>query len=41
MFKGNPQFSLRKLVLAAVEKTMKMWPLMSVTSMKAYKRVLK
>lgn len=41
MFKENPQFSLKKLVLMAVEKAVKMRPLESVTSMKAYKGVLK
>lgn len=34
-FKGNPQFSLKEPGFLSKEKTMKMWPLESITSMKA------
>lgn len=41
MFNENPQLFVKELVLVAVEKTVKVRPLESGTSMKAYKRGLK
>lgn len=41
VFRENPQFSVKELVLVAVEKTMNVWPLESVTSVKAHETVFK